>query len=213
MGTREGSSRPMAYSRQLLVLASFLAVGVAQNTSAGNTTSCPNGCFGRGKCQGGVCLCGAESGAPEPGYAGDDCSLPLCDQQSGRPCSGHGTCDGLSGCKCDKGFYGAFCASTECSCLNGPAACSAAEAGGDLKCACSSDFTGNACQFKTCPSNSNGTQCNGNGECNPKTGQCKCFPSHAGTICSRMLCPNNCTNNGVCQHETGTCVCFHSFSA
>lgn len=44
-------------------------------------------------------------------------------------------------------------------------------------------------------------QCSGKGDCDTKTGQCKCFDGYSGTACERTACPNKCSERGVCQTQ------------
>jgi hypothetical protein len=41
-------------------------------------------------------------------------------------------------------------------------------------------------------------ECSGKGECDTKTGQCKCYDGYTGKACERTTCPNDCSGQGVC---------------
>ena len=45
------------------------------------------------------------------------------------------------------------------------------------------------------PTDSTGS---GKGACNPKTGECACYPGFTGDGCRRMSCPNHCSGHGQC---------------
>ena len=40
--------------------------------------------------------------------------------------------------------------------------------------------------------------CSNKGECDTKTGLCKCFDNYEGDACERTVCPNDCSGRGIC---------------
>ena len=48
------------------------------------------------------------------------------------------------------------------------------------------------------------------GECDYKSGTCKCFDGFAGEKCKQKVCKNNCFNNGECIE--GNCICKIDFT-
>merc|ERR1712078_276220 len=41
-------------------------------------------------------------------------------------------------------------------------------------------------------------ECSNKGNCDRKTGECKCFDGYDGKACERTVCPANCNNRGRC---------------
>jgi hypothetical protein len=96
-------------------------------------------------------------------------------------CSGHGTCEYNTNCKC---FLG----------LDGEA-----------------EWTGADCSLRTCPKgfawvgevvNANDlhpwVECSNKGLCDRRTGVCECFEGYDGLACQRNICPENCNYRGAC---------------
>lgn len=46
-------------------------------------------------------------------------------------------------------------------------------------------------------------ECAGRGNCNRRTGVCKCFPGYEGSACQRTLCPRACSGHGTCEDIEG----------
>ena len=145
---------------------------------------CVNGCYGRGKCQRGVCKC-------DEGFGGDDCSAecgPEC-----RNCKSSGECTSCKDpnaevrfgeCRCKSGysFDGVSCkreCNSQCQdCQNGFCVSCVANAYyiSDVDCACEDGFTqkeDGSCA-KEC-----GPMC---AECESSTGKCKECVAHAHSL-------------------------------
>lgn len=108
-------------------------------------------------------------------------------------CSGHGTCiaDPKDSCQCYTRL--------ETNHEYGKAVTVAA-------------WTGADCSLRTCPSgyawaaapqddqdHKQKLECSGKGQCDRKSGECKCFPGFNGEGCRRTACPNDCNGHGICQ--------------
>ena len=78
-------------------------------------------------------------------------------------------------------------------------------------CKCDSSWEGNDCSLRTCPrgpilgdiatgidASHQMERCSGRGECDHKSGACKCDPGWSGLNCGKTLCINNCSGHGVC---------------
>jgi hypothetical protein len=145
---------------------------------------CVSGRFGNGTC---VCdprFTGTRCERCAPGYYGSNCTA--CLPSPSNPCTGHGTCDSLSGvCLCDVFFTGALCDTPDPT----------------------SDCVGGPCSG--CPQNN----CSGIGWCNGLTKTCDCPPGYRGDGC-QIVCPVNaaghvCSGHGTCD-TAGACVCDSS---
>jgi len=42
-------------------------------------------------------------------------------------------------------------------------------------------------------------ECSNKGECDRKSGECKCFDGYTGSACRRMKCDDDCNGHGVCE--------------
>merc|ERR1712178_245231 len=73
-------------------------------------------------------------------------------------------------------------------------------------------WTGADCSLRTCPSgyawaaapqddqdHKQKLECSGKGQCDRKSGECKCFAGFNGEGCRRTACPNDCNGHGICQ--------------
>eukprot|EP00943_MAST-04B_sp_MAST-4B-sp1_P004805 g4805.t1 len=94
-------------------------------------------------------------------------------------CSGKGTCGENDLCNCYAGYTGLDCSGRKC--LSG-------KAWGD------SPFgDGYAHDY---------AECSGQGECDRKTGECKCNDGFTGDGCRYAACPNDCNGHGTCEFIT-----------
>jgi hypothetical protein len=94
-------------------------------------------------------------------------------------CSGKGTCGENDLCNCYAGYTGLDCSGRKC--LSG-------KAWGD------SPFAdGYAHDY---------VECSGQGECDRKTGECKCNDGFTGDGCRYAACPNDCNGHGTCEFIT-----------
>ena len=79
------------------------------------------------------------------------------------------------------------------------------------QCSCYPEWTGYDCSNRECPSHLSWNdppydhntahyyqECSGKGSCNPKTGECNCYPGFEGDACRRLSCPNDCSGHGQC---------------
>lgn len=64
-------------------------------------------------------------------------------------------------------------------------------------CDCPDGFTGDNCEIKLCF----GVECL-NGDCDPQTETCNCYPNYYGENCN-ILCENGAYENGVCNCSDG----------
>merc|ERR1711871_1887153 len=94
-------------------------------------------------------------------------------------CSGKGVCGENDLCKCYAGYTGLDCSGRLC--LFG-------KAWGDAPFA-----DGYAHDY---------TECSGQGECDRKTGECKCNDGFTGDGCRYSACPNDCNGHGTCEFIT-----------
>jgi len=94
-------------------------------------------------------------------------------------CSGKGVCGENDLCKCYAGYTGLDCSGRLC--LFG-------KAWGDAPFA-----DGYAHDY---------VECSGQGECDRKTGECKCNDGFTGDGCRYSACPNDCNGHGTCEFIT-----------
>ena len=94
-------------------------------------------------------------------------------------CSGKGVCGENDLCKCYAGYTGLDCSGRLC--LFG-------KAWGDAPFA-----DGYAHDY---------AECSGQGECDRKTGECKCNDGFTGDGCRYSACPNDCNGHGTCEFIT-----------
>ena len=77
---------------------------------------------------------------------------------------------------------------------------------------CAQGFTGADCSLRTCPTGAAffdtaeiddtahlQTTCSGRGQCDYKTGECKCASGYVGIACERTKCKNDCSRRGTCS--------------
>jgi hypothetical protein len=80
-------------------------------------------------------------------------------------------------------------------------------------CQCYGNWEGNDCSSRVCPYEKawvdtaiavddahNYARCANKGECDGKSGQCKCWEPFGGKGCRRMECPNDCSGHGTCEY-------------
>ena len=80
-------------------------------------------------------------------------------------------------------------------------------------CKCYGNWEGNDCSGRVCPYEKawvdtaiatddahNYARCANKGECDGKSGQCKCWEPFGGKGCRRMECPNACSGHGTCEY-------------
>ncbi|KAN0028739.1 hypothetical protein ACTFIV_010592 [Dictyostelium citrinum] len=132
-------------------------------------------------------------------------------------CSGHGSCDPVTGtCSCSNGYYDIDCSKKHCILGSNGYECSGnvnGKCNSDGSCTCNSPFFGNDCGSIPCPK-FNQKECGGNGNCNSATGTCVCNNNFYEANCSRKHCPlgangYECSSylNGNCNDD-GTCSCI-----
>lgn len=167
--------------------------------------TCPRACSGHGSCTAAkdhdVCEC-------QPGYSGDSCEHALC-PPPWLDCSGHGQC---------KRMIPAASSST--------AIVPVSSLRDLFRCQCDPLFDGETCEKPRCPN-----LCNGNGICQPISGdvaakanksswRCSCFPGYYGDSCKQLnedLCPRNCSfPHGRCTTGSGLsaplfCQCLNGW--
>lgn len=133
-------------------------------------------------------------------------TLSLTEAYCPNGCSGHGTCGANDKCTCytkkdDNAADGAISNTPGATYITGTAD------NNDVDVA----WTGADCSLRTCPmreawvgvaSTNNGgherAECSNKGECERKTGLCKCYPNYEGDACERTVCPNDCSGRGIC---------------
>ncbi|KAM9958520.1 hypothetical protein ACTFIW_001392 [Dictyostelium discoideum] len=132
-------------------------------------------------------------------------------------CSGHGTCDSLTGvCSCSNGFYGTDCSKKSCPIAPNGYGCSGnvnGKCNDNGTCTCNLPYFGKDCSSIPCPI-SNQKECGGNGACTYSNGTCKCSPGFYEADCSKKHCPvgpnkYECSGylNGICN-DNGECSCI-----
>lgn len=86
--------------------------------------------------------------------------------------------------------------------------------GENNKCLCYPGWNLGDCSRKTCPANAANEECSGRGECDAKTGNCKCDAGYEGEACQRSSCPNACSGHGSCEgpEDARYCKCDGGFS-
>ncbi len=151
-----------------------------------DASDCPNACSGNGVCVGGSCDC-------DPGWEGEDCSIPKCQP----PCQNGGTCTAPDTCDCSAGWEGQDCSIPVCPdpCQNG-GICSAPDT-----CTCQPGWGGPVCENPVCePPCQNGT-------CTAP-GTCTCLLGWEGPLCENPICDpacvqGTCVSPGLCECDTG----------
>ena len=123
-------------------------------------------------------------------------------------CSGHGTCNGISGvCACDNSWMSIDCAVPVLPCPNLCSSHGVCETASG-RCHCDSSWTGVDCAVSNvfCPTNCCGPS---HGACNHKTGRCTCRPGYSGMDCCSVSLPccQGCSLHGTCDGATGQCKC------
>ena len=141
----------------------------------------------------------------EPSFCGEFCHhdcLPCAKQ-----CSGHGTCDNLTGnCTCDLTWTDVDCGTRDLPC---PLNCSnhghCDRSSG--KCECDATWGGVDCRWRSLPCPQH---CSGHGTCDHHSGKCRCLPTWGGVDCNvvTMPCPGDCCAPAVCDHSQGRCECL-----
>merc|ERR1719478_1633316 len=96
------------------------------------------------------------------------------------PCSGHGVCGNFDKCTCYRNWQGNDCADRTCPFSTG---------WNYVK-----QQVGTASFYEHTYS-----ECSNKGECDRKSGQCKCFDGYTGSACRRMKCDDDCNGHGVCE--------------
>jgi hypothetical protein len=123
-------------------------------------------------------------------------------------CSGHGTCDSLDRCTCYTGkdgntlYTGADCSQMNCNqdfawadvtrAVGQPR--THANVGGNSRSNVASPTWHSTLAHASAP-------CSNQGECDSKSGECKCFDNYEGKACTRTVCPNDCSGHGICISE------------
>lgn len=172
-------------------------------------------CSRRGVCMdgrsgNGTCRC-------DLGYTGSTCNI-TCGVVGGRLC-GRGECVANNTCLCESGFT---VANGTCSvCIDGLfghdcsmqcPACVHGVCNSDGLCNCDSGYWGLLCDA-LCPRGGADNVCSGHGNCDPLTGQCKCFQSlslgfYGGAACSTCVAEYNSPSCTVpCPTYNGS-ICY-----
>lgn len=96
------------------------------------------------------------------------------------PCSGHGSCGNFDKCTCYRNWQGNDCSERTCS--------------------FSTSWNTVAQVTGTATTYEHGyAECSSKGECDRKSGQCKCFDGYTGVSCRRMRCDEDCNGHGTCE--------------
>jgi hypothetical protein len=146
---------------------------------------------------GGVCV-GPQTCACAPGWAGPDCTRPVC---SSFLCGARQLCTGPDTCTCIPGFEGPGCLTPTCvqTCEHG-GVCAAPDT-----CACSPGWFDSNCTTPVCVQT-----CGNGGNCTaPDT--CACPSMWQGWDCRIPVCTQQCINGGFCS-APDTCTCPPSWS-
>lgn len=185
---------------------------------------CPKFCSGHGKCADKGCRCFGD-------YTGEDCSIPMCTNLN--QCNGHGKCNQLGRCECEKGFSGEDCNLGGC-----PDDCSGhGICGYGMLCKCDVGWSGENCRLQACGNGCVHGTCSDTGECVCEEGYrgescemrecdepcdvhgtcdafglCKCDVGWEDKTCSTPICPLNCSNHGICSEEH-LCECDEGYEA
>ena len=147
---------------------------------------------------GGTCV-GTEQCACAAGWAGVDCTRPVC--SGAAACGLRRVCVGPATCACFPGYTGDDCATATCvqRCGNG-GRCAAPDT-----CACAPGWFDPSCSTPVCSQTcGNGGNCTG-----PSV--CSCPAWWGGADCRTPVCPQGCANGGVCV-APNTCACPPAWS-
>jgi len=126
-------------------------------------------------------------------------TLSLTEAYCPNGCSGHGTCGANDKCTCyTKKDDNAGVTDAQAYVTGDTSDIDAA-------------WTGHDCSARTCPMRAawvsvpkeddgghDRAECSNKGECDRKTGTCKCFDNYDGDACERTVCPNDCSGRGIC---------------
>jgi len=153
LAPREDHTVTLVRDRVLLFGGCFLAQACFDDVlelDSGDGWKCGgNNCSSHGLCSHGLCYC-------DPGYGGQDCSMPL---SCPRNCSGHGKCLSTGECACTFGWAGTSCA-RKVNCLNDCSGHGLCLPSGE--CRCEGGWDGPHCGLCTPKDES---VCSGNGRC------------------------------------------------
>lgn len=152
----------------------------------GISATCTQICENGGTCVGpDYCQC-------QPGWLGEDCTIPLCS----KTCGSNKVCVGPDLCGCKPGYNGTACAQPLCTqeCRNG-GSCSAPDT-----CSCAPGWFDTNCTTPVCSQT-----CANGGDC-ISPNNCLCPSEWTGTDCRIPVCKQKCLNGGACV-APNTCAC------
>nr|ADI46544.1 integrin beta 3 [Capsaspora owczarzaki] len=179
----------------------------------------PGGC---GTCNCGACQCalGYDPATNCKCLLGATCPV----DENGDLCGGAGQSTGCTCgvCQCTSAWTGPACNCSATPCNDN---CNVNQGGGQCvcgQCVCNAGWTGETCGCPvgtTCPTDSNGVTCGGQGVCQTDSaatcGKCKCNPGYTGENCTCQNRPCPFTSNGLCNGhgscQCGVCVCDEGF--
>jgi hypothetical protein len=153
---------------------------------------CGQACENGGRCVGPeACECA-------PGWAGHDCSAPVC---AAGLCGPRTLCTGPATCTCVPGYTGAGCTVPQCvqTCAHG-GTCAAPDT-----CLCAAGWFDANCTTPVCSQT-----CGNGGNCTAPS-VCSCPAMWAGADCRTPVCTQTCVNGGSCT-APGTCTCTPGWS-